>query len=215
MRPAPEFQAFDCPDGSGDWTLATWEAYDAASKVDLHACALTLADGRLFFIDPIPLAREALDELLGATGVRPAAVLITSGNHGRAADDFRLQFGIPLCALAAAADAAGLAAEVTIPVDGGPILDGALEAVPLPGAAPGEIAFYRAGAGGLAIVGDTVINLPAHPLMLLPDKYCESPKTLRRSLAALLERPFSTLALAHGQPITVNPHARLAALLAL
>ncbi len=213
MRAAPESQELECPDGSGDWTLACWEAYDAASKVDLHACALTLADGRMFFIDPIPLARTALEELLAAPGVRPAGVVVTNGNHARAAGEFRRRFDVPLCASTDAVAAAGLAAGVTIPNAGGPIFGGALEAIALPGAAAGETALYRADGGGLLIVGDAVINLPSHPLMLLPDKYCASPKTLRRSLAALLTRPFSVMAFAHGPPITVNPHARLAALL--
>ena len=213
VRAAPEYQELDCPDRSSAWSLACWEAFDAASKVDLHACALALADGCLFFVDPIPLARAALEELLAAEGVNPAGIVLTNGNHGRAADDFRRRLEIPLCAHPAAAAAAGLDADVTIPDEGGPLFDGALEAVPLPGAAAGEMAFYRAGGGGLVIVGDALINLPSHPFSVLPDKYCDDPKALRRSLARLLERPFATLAFAHGQPLTVNPRARLAALL--
>ena len=212
MRPAPEYQPLDCPDGSGDWTLACWETYDAASKVDLHACALTLRDGRTFFVDPILLGEEAMEQLL-ALKVRPAAVFLTNGNHGRAAEVFRRRFGVPLCAHPAAAVHAGLIADVLIPDAGGPLFDGALEAAPLPGAAAGEMALCRTDGGGLVIVGDALINLPSHPFTVLPDKYCDDPKTLRRSLAALLERPFSTLAFAHGQPLTVNPRARLAALL--
>lgn len=213
MRPAPEYQELASPGHSGAWRLACWEAFDAASKVDLHACALTLADGRLFFVDPIPLAREVLEELLQAPGVSVGGIVVTNGNHGRAAADFRRRLGVPVCAHAAAAADAGLAADVTIPDEGGPLFDGALEAVPLPGAAAGEMALYRADGGGLVIVGDALIHLPTHPFMPLPDKYCAEPKELRRSLAALLERPFATLAFAHGPPITVNPRARLAALL--
>ena len=213
MRPAPEFQALASPGRSGAWSLACWEAFDAASKVDLHACALTLADGRLFLVDPIPLARAALDELLAAPGVRPAGILVTNGNHARAAGDFRRRLNLPLCAHPAAASEAGLTADVAIPDAGGPLFDGALEAVPLPGAAAGELALYRADGGGLVIVGDALINLPSHPFTVLPDKYCDDPKTLRRSLAALLERPFATLAFAHGQPLTRDPRTRLAALL--
>ena len=213
MRPAPEYQELACPDGSGDWTLACWEAYDSASKVDLHACALRLADGRLFFVDPIPLARPALAELGPRPGVHLAGVILTNGNHARAADAFRRAHGLPLAAHPAAAAGAGLTADVTIPDTGGPLFDGALEAVPLPGAAAGEMALYRVDGGGLVIVGDALINLPSHPFTMLPDKYCDDPKTLRRSLATLLVRAFATLAFAHGQPLTVNPRARLAALL--
>ena len=207
MRPAPEFQALASPGRSGAWSLACWEAFDAASKVDLHACALTLADGRLFLVDPIPLARAALDELLAAPGIRPMGILVTNGNHGRAAADFRRRLGVPVCAHPAAAAEAGLDADAAIPDAGGPLFDGALEGVPLPGAAAGEMAFYRANGGGLVIVGDALIHLPSHPFMPLPDKYCDDPKALRRSLASLLARPFATLAFAHGPPLTVNPRA--------
>ena len=213
VRPAPEYQELECPDGSGDWTLSCWEAYDPASKVDLHACSLTLCSAHMFFVDPIPLASDAMEQLLFTFNQRPAGVILTNGNHARAADDFRRRLQVPLCAHPAAAAEAGLSADVLIPAAGGPLFGGALEAVPLPGAAAGEMAFYRAGGGGLAIVGDALINLPSHPFMTLPDKYCDDPKTLRRSLATLLERAFATLAFAHGQPLTVNPRARLAALL--
>ena len=213
MRPAPEYQQLESPDLSGDWTLSCWEAYDNASRVDLHACALTVLKGEMFFVDPIPLTADAMEQLLFAYNQRPAGIILTNGNHARAADDFRRRLQVPLCASAAAAAGAGLDADMAIPDAGGPLFDGALEAVPLPGAAAGEMALYRTGGGGLVIVGDALINLPSHPFTVLPDKYCDDPKTLRRSLAALLARPFSTLAFAHGQPLTLNPRARLAALL--
>ena len=62
MRAAPEYADL----GHG---LFCWQAYDAASKVDLHASAVA-ADGRLYFVDPIPLAEEALAELTAGSGAR-------------------------------------------------------------------------------------------------------------------------------------------------
>ncbi len=215
MRPAPDYQLLPSPDGSGAWSLACWEAYDRRSRVDLHACALTLADGRLFFVDPIPLAEEALDALLAVPGTVPAAVFVTNGNHARAAAAFSARWRLPLWAGETAALSAGLAADASIASAGGWLGDGVFEAIPLPGGATGELALYHPHGGGLMIVGDALINLPSHPFSVLPDKYCDNPTALRHSLAALLDRPFRTLAFAHGQPLTNDPQGRLAALLGI
>lgn len=197
--------------GPGAWTAYRWEAFDAASRVDLSASAVAV-DGRLFFVDPIPLAKAALAEL-GAEHA-PAGIVITNGNHARAAAEFRRKLGVPLAATAEAADEAGSTPTETIPPEGGPVFGGVFEAVPLPGGAAGEVALYRADRGGLLIVGDAIINLPSFPLALLPDKYCRDVRELRRSVARLLERSFATLLFAHGEPILQNAHARLAAMLA-
>ena len=63
--------------------LYFWQAYDSAVKVELSCCARLTPRG-LVFIDPIPLAREALAELCAVAA--PAAIILTNGNHARAAD---------------------------------------------------------------------------------------------------------------------------------
>ena len=197
--------------GPGAWTAYRWEAYDPASKVDLCASALQV-DGRLYFVDPFPLARPALAELLEEAA--PAGIVVTNGNHARAAAEFRRRFKIPLALHADARAETALEPDETMPAEGGPVFGGVFEAVPLPGGAAGEVALYRADGGGLLVVGDAVINLPSFPLALLPDKYCADPKQLRRGVTGLLERPFSKMLFAHGEPLLSNAHARLAAMLA-
>ena len=197
--------------GPGAWAAYRWEAFDAASRVDLAASAVAVA-GRLFFVDPIPLARAALAEL--TAGHLPAGIVVTNGNHARAAEKFRRKLGVPLASSAEAGVETGLEPAATIPAEGGPVFGGVFEAVPLPGGAVGEMALYREDRGGLLIVGDALINLPSLPLALLPDKYCRDAKALRRSVERLLERPFSTLLFAHGEPILQGAHSRLAALFA-
>ncbi len=204
MRAAPEYT-----DLGGD--LFCWQAYDAASKVDLHASAVAV-DRRLYFVDPIPLAEEALAEL--TAGWVPAGIVLTNANHARAAETFRRRFELPVCIHPEAAMEIGLASTAMLDAGGGPAFGGALEAIPLPGAAPGEIALYRAEGDGLMIVGDAVINLPSPGFAVLPDKYCADPKLLRRSLATLLERPFAQMLFAHGEPIMAKARTRLATLLA-
>ncbi len=205
MRAAPEYADL----GGG---LFCWQAYDPASKVDLHASAVALDDGRLFFVDPIPLADDALAELTAAAS--PAGIVLTNANHARAAEAYRRRFGLPVCIHPEATAGVGVAADATLPVNGGPVFGGAFEAIPLPGAAPGEIALYRAENGGLLVIGDAVINLPSPGFVVLPDKYCADPKLLRRSLATLLERPFDRLLFAHGDPIPAHARTRLASMLA-
>ena len=69
-----------------------WAAYDPAVKTELCASA-ALAEEGLVFIDPIPLAPEALDEL--AAVAEPCAIVQTSGNHERASAEYARRFGIP------------------------------------------------------------------------------------------------------------------------
>ena len=135
MKPAPEYDDL----GGG---LCCWESYDPANKVDLHASAVR-AGGGLFFIDPIPLDADALDTSDRNTPL-PAGIILTNANHARAADAFRRTFR------AAGVDARGRGGgdrphrgRRRSPPAGGPVFDGALEAIPLPGAVAGEIALYR------------------------------------------------------------------------
>lgn len=207
MKPVPDFADF----GGG---LAGWDGFDSESKVDLHAHAVRVVD-QLFFVDPIPLRADALDRL--TADAAPAGVIVTNANHARAADAFRRRWRVPLWMHADAAAATGLTPDHTVPPGGGPVCGGVFQAVPLPGAAAGEIALHRAadvGHGGVMIVGDALIHLPSHGFTVLPDKYCDNAKELRRSLAALLEWEFGVMLFAHGEPIMRGARARLAALLA-
>jgi hypothetical protein len=81
----------------------------------------------------------------------------------------------------------------------------------LEGSAPGEIAIHGDGAWHL---GDALIHLPPTGFSLLPDKYCDDPKELRRSMEKLLRIPFEVLTFAHGLPIVARARQRLSQLLA-
>lgn len=213
MPPAAEYTAIPAP-VPGAWALALWQAYDPANRVNLHATAVAVDGGGLFFVDPIPLRAAALAELLEETaGTPPAGVLVTNGNHARAAADFARRFGVPLAATATAAREAGLEAGETIPEAGGAVFGGAFEAVGLPGAGVGEVAFCREDGGGLAVVGDALIHMDSHGFAILPDKYCENPKELRRSLTHLAQRRLATMAFAHGDPLVAWANERLRTLL--
>ena len=76
-------------------SLAVWQAYEPAVKCELSSCARRFGD-ELVFIDPIPLAADALAELTALAA--PLAVVCTNGNHARAAEEYRARFGIPVLA---------------------------------------------------------------------------------------------------------------------
>jgi len=185
--------------------LFHWQAYEPAVKCDLSACAVATADG-LVFVDPFPLAEPALSEL--ATAAKPLAVLVTSGNHARAADEFRQRFDVPICATEAAA------AELTIKVDrviaDGEIAPGGMRVIGLPSAGPGEVAYVG---NGVAFIGDALIHLSSHGFALLPAKYCGDAARLPNDLRKLLSYDFHILTFAHGAPLTEHARQRLETLL--
>ena len=186
--------------------LHFWQAYDASVKVDLSCCSRRTERGTVF-IDPIPLAKPALSELI-ADGP-PLAIILTSGNHARAAADYRIRFSIPIYAHAAAVPELGISVDHVV-ADEETVLE-SFDVIALPGATPGEIALHHA---GVLHVGDALIHLPSHGFTLLPDKYCSDAIELRRSLEKLLRFPFEVLTFAHGLPIVARARQRLAQLLA-
>lgn len=187
-------------------SLWHWQVYEPAVKTDLSCCALATRAG-LYFVDPLPLAEEALEELV--TRARPAGVIVTSANHERAAADYGRRSGVPLFAHADAGQ--GFDAKI----EEGSRIGDALEVIEIPGAAEGEIALHTDADGGLLVVGDALINLEPHGFTFLPEKYCADAALMRQSLRKLLELEFRVLCFAHGTPLVSKAHERLAALLAV
>jgi glyoxylase-like metal-dependent hydrolase (beta-lactamase superfamily II) len=186
--------------------LFFWQAYEPAVKVDLSCCARQTAEG-LVFIDPIPLRKDAERELLAHA--EPRAIILTSGHHARAAEDYRQRFSIPIHAHAEAEAELGLKIDHALADED--VALGEFTVVTLPGAAVGEIALF---AGDTLHLGDALIHLPPLPFGPLPDKYCTDPRELRRSLGKLLRFPFEVLTFAHGLPIVAHARQRLTQLLA-
>lgn len=161
----------------------------------------------MVFIDPIPLAKSALSELVA--DAPPLAIILTSGNHARAAVEYRSRFSIPIYAHLEAVPELGFPVDHVV-ADEEVVLD-TFTAIALPGAAPGEIALHG---DGVLHMGDALIHLPPLGFSLLPEKYCRDAAELRRSLGKLLRFPFEVLTFAHGLPIVLHARQRLAQLLA-
>ena len=84
--------------------------------------------------------------------------------------------------------------------------------IPLPGAGEAETAFFHDPTGSL-VLGDALIHLAPHGLILLPDKYCTDPLLLKKSLAGLLRFPIRRIFFAHGDPILQDGAERIRKLL--
>ena len=187
--------------------LWVWQAYDPAVKSDLYSSAVASRD-RLFLIDPIPLAAAPLAELTAGGNV--AGVLVTNSNHPRAAAAFAQSLGATIIAAAPVLSELGDAR--TQPIAEGEIIPG-LAAIPIAGAAPGELAFHFADDGGTLVIGDALINFEPYGFTLLPAKYCSNQKQMRKSLRQLLDWPFERVLFAHGSPILSSARGRLETLL--
>ena len=198
MVQAAEYQAV-----TGD--VFYWQAYEPAVKCDLSCCALRVG-GRLVFVDPIPLAEEALAELTAEAA--PALIVLTNGNHARAAAAYRERFGVPI---ASALEGMEEFVPDQVLADGDTLL-GALTVIALPGAGAGEIALH--GPGGIVCIGDALIHIEPLGFAVLPEKYCGDVKLLRASLRKLLRFDFGVLTFAHGLPIVTDARGRLESLIA-
>ena len=185
--------------------IFSWQAYEPAVKCDLSSCAIATPAG-LIFVDPIALAESALRDLLA--DFPAAAILLTNGNHTRAAAEFRERLGVKVFA---GADATGLEiAPDETPADGD-LIPGGMRVVTLHGAGPGEIALLG---DGVVCVGDALIHLDPEGFRLLPAKYCSDAPALPDSLRKLLCYQFDVMTFAHGAPLVGQARHRLELLLA-
>ena len=187
--------------------VCVWSVYEPSVKCEIGSTAIKAGSGWVV-IDPVPLSEEAWDELLAEAPLR--AILLTNGNHVRDAANLAKRHQVPIAtAPDTRRDITELRPEVALLP--GELLYG-IKAIPIPGATPGETAFYSS--LGVLILGDAVINTSTERgLEFLPDKYCTDAKQNRESLRSLLTLDFKILTLAHGAPVVDRPKDKLAALL--
>jgi len=184
-------------------SLLFWQAYDAGCRTDLSSCA-HIVGGQICLVDPIELSPGAIEELsLVAT---PEMILLTNGNHARAALRFKERFKIPIFAHQDAREDLEIALDGFVDENSPIFYD--CHIIPLTGAGRGEIAIYQAGSGVLSI-GDALINLPGSGFCPLPKKYCEDSKELRKSLGKLVSIRVGAITFAHGIPIVSDAGERL------
>jgi len=201
VRPASDFDRIAS-------NIAIWHGYDSAVKAELYSTCLTTSGGS-YLIDPIPLEKEAVDELIGSE--RVSGIIVTNGNHHRASAQFAEDFAVPI-----------VAHPDSFPdkqpkrlrkvADGDEICAG-LQVIGIEGAADGEITLHYTPNGGTLIVGDALINFEPYGFTFLPAKYCSNQKQMRRSLRKLLDYKAERMLFAHGRPILSGASERLQGLL--
>jgi len=188
--------------------IAIWHGYDSAVKAELYSTCLGMSGGT-YFIDPIPLVSEALDELIGSNCV--AGIIITNSNHHRASAKFAEKFSVPLFGRTEAFPNKA-ARELKRVTDEDEICEG-LRAIGIEGAGDGEIALHYAPDGGTFIISDALINFEPYGFAFLPARYCSNQKQMRRSLRKLLAYKAERMLFAHGLPILSAASERLRGLL--
>lgn len=186
--------------------LLEWSVYSAQAKCTLTSHAWS-HEGKVVLIDPVATGASATSALqqLGS----PVLIIATNANHDRDILQWKQRLQIPVAASAHAVKGLGFKPEVIL--ESCPVIHG-LKPLALEGGALGEHALYSA-EQKLLIVGDALVHLPETGLAPLPDKYCTDPTRLHRSLAALAELDFETLAFAHGEAIVSSARARVQAAL--
>ena len=193
MKPIPEYHEVT-------ENLFVWNGFNPECKTDCSATAVRTPEG-FVLIDPVRLEEQALTRMVGADKV--VAVLLTNGNHERAADYEKERLDVPLYAPEGARHE--VAADHS--VQDGEVLFQTLKAIALPGGGAGETAYL---APGVLIVGDALIHLDG--LTVLPEKYCGNMRVLRESLKALPALKFDAVCFAHGRPLVQDAHAQVTAL---
>lgn len=186
-----------------------WEKFSDEVKTTLSSSAFR-QEPEVVLIDPVPLTMSAMNRVVGPAS--RAVTLLTNANHERAALSLRENMRVPIWAHEAAK--ADMEIEANEYFKDGDELPAGLVAVHVPGATPGETAFYTPKNGGMVAIGDALVNLdPEAGLAFLPDKYAKDPRQSRQSLRKLLKLDFEIMTFAHGQPIVGDAKKRLAALL--
>ena len=188
--------------------IAIWHAYDSAVKAEVHSTCLGTSRGT-YFVDPIPLARKTLSELISSIPV--AGIVVTNGNHHRASAKFAADFSAPIFGLGEAF-LHQPPLQFRSVADGDKIYD-ELTVIGIEGAADGEIALHYVPDGGTFIIGDALINFEPYGFTLLPAKYCSNQKQMRQSLRKLLDYKAERMLFAHGTPILFGANERLLGLL--
>ncbi len=201
MRPACDFDRI-----ASD--IGIWHAYDSEVKAELYSTCLLNADAT-YLIDPIPLQKNALEELTGSAPF--AGIVVTNSKHHRAATQFANQLSVAIFAHAHTFPSDQPSRLTTI-ADGEEICD-RLRVIAIDGAAPGEIVLHYARNGGILIVGDALINIEPYSFAFLPAKYCCDQREKRRSLRKLLDYEAGRILFAHGTPILSRANQRLETLL--
>ena len=92
-------------------------------------------------------------------------------------------------------------------------LPGGLRAILTPGPEPIHFAFLREQAPAVLFCADLFMREAEGDLSFVPAEYHDDPEATRASVRKLAQLPFEVLCMAHGAPLTRDPHRALCKLL--
>ncbi|MGO8683884.1 MAG: MBL fold metallo-hydrolase [Thermoleophilia bacterium] len=185
--------------------LFHWRIHNSGIGGGISSSQALVGQADCVFVDPVRLA----DDLL-ATLPAPTVVALTARCHQRAAWRYRREFG----------------AQVWLPEDAeapdeepdsryaeGDVLPGGLLVIRTPGPEWPHYSFLLDDDPGILFCSDLVMRPEGEDLRFVPFEFHEDPAATRHSVERLLDLPFAILCLAHGEPLTDNPKAKLRTLL--
>jgi glyoxylase-like metal-dependent hydrolase (beta-lactamase superfamily II) len=174
--------------GVWHWSIANSNIGGATSSSHM----IETPDGAVM-VDPVRLADGELERL-----PRPAAIILTSKGHQRAAWRYRRELGVPVWA---PKDIPAPDEEPDHRYEDGDEIFGGIRAVLTPGPAAVHYGLLRPGDPGVLILADLAAG-NEDGLNFGPLQYHDDPETTKRSVEGLLDLPFDVLLLAHGRPLT-------------
>lgn len=189
--------------------LRCWSRFDPARNLDFNAWAW-LRPGGTVLVDPLPLSDHDRAELEAAGPV--SHVIVTNGDHVRAAPELAARYGAELIGPAGERGSLELACDRWAG-DGDVIADG-LVALALEGSkTPGELVLLLEDT--TLITGDLIRAHAGGALNLLPREKLADPEKAIASVRRLLEhrRRIDAVLVGDGWPIFTGGHAALEALL--
>jgi glyoxylase-like metal-dependent hydrolase (beta-lactamase superfamily II) len=182
--------------------ITTWSVFSEPSGLDFNGYAIATGSGAIL-VDPPEPGPDGWEAL---AALSPSVVYVTNRNHSRAAAAFRDRFSIPVRVHEADIEAAEVDADDAA-VEG-PIGDGDVTAIHVPGKSPGELAFHVPARRAL-VVGDVVICPPGAGLTTYPDEAIDDRDELLRSARKLSQLDFDALLLCDGEPVVNGGKERL------
>ncbi len=181
-----------------------WHIQNSGIGGAMSSSQAIAADGGTVLIDPVQLDPEEL------AGLRePIAIVLTSKGHQRSAWRYRSEFGAEVWLPEGAAEADE---QPDHRYGDGDSLPGGLRAVLTPGPAPIHYCVLLEREPGVIFVSDLLHHVGE--LEFVAPELHDDPAETRRSVAKLLDLPFTVMCFAHGVPLTDDPKRALKNLLA-
>ena len=175
---------------------------DRIGGVSSEAFAVVSEDGSVTLIDPLPIEEDLLRQL-----GRVEAIVLTAGNHQRAAWHLRREFGAPVWA---PHEAQGLEDTPDASYGAGDTLPGGLVAYHTPGPTSAMYALWMERPRRVVFLSDLLSHDEQGTPRFVASEHQDEPARTRTSIRRVLDHlPVEVLCFAHGAPILQDGAAAL------